>query len=328
MTITELKKQIRHKDVQPFYCFIGEEIGIRNIYIHKMVEFLDATLMVVDKVADTMTSTTNSLLSKRRVFVVYDDMDFLKHEEVWEKFSNGEVLKKDVLILVYNSLDKRTKFYKQYDLSIVEFNRLNDTILSVYVQNEIALSDKNTKILMEICENDYSRIMLEIDKIWGYVNANTKKLKIRTMGITLCDEPSITYDEAFEKLLADGTIYIPPYDAIFDFVDAVLRHKVKFVYNLLEQCKAIGEYNLALISVLYTNAKQMLQVMACPANANIEETTGLTSWQIKCARDRVGFYKIGDLVYIMRVVQDTEKKIKQGIIEDSVAIDYVLASIL
>ena len=32
----------------------------------------------------------------------------------------------------------------------------------------------------------------------------------------------MTYDEAFEILVKDGTIHEPPYDAIFDLVDAIL----------------------------------------------------------------------------------------------------------
>lgn len=32
----------------------------------------------------------------------------------------------------------------------------------------------------------------------------------------------MTYDEAFEILVKDGTIYNPPYDAIFDLVSAIL----------------------------------------------------------------------------------------------------------
>ena len=322
MTVNEFKQEIRSRKPKSFYCLTGEEIGIRNIYIHKLAEFINARLVYIDKVSDIMSNATNnSLFAERRVYVVYDDEEFLKHEEVWEQFSNGTMLDNDILVLVFNSLDKRSKFYKTYDLSIVEFNRLNEAILSVYVQREISLSDKNTKLLIEACESDYSRIMLEIDKIKHYVNTfrltdDAQKYDVSRWNI------------AFEQLLDDGTIYLQPYDAIFDFVDAVLRHQVKRAYELYENCKGVNENTLALLSVLYTNAKQMLQVMACPKDADPTQSAGLTAWQVKCARERIGFYRIGDLVYIMRIVQDTEKKIKQGLIEDSVAIDYVLASIL
>jgi len=318
MEIREVKQHIRSKSPLPFYVFTGDETGIQSIYIHKIAESVGTAPIFMDSVADVVPNfTSNSLFKKRNVYVVYDDNEFLKHDDIWDRFVSGEAQKDNVLILAFNSLDKRSKFYKTYNLSIVEFTRLNEAILSVYVQREIPLSDKNASLLIEVCESDYSRIMLEIDKIKHYLNEYNDGN---------CNETDP--NQVFNWLLDDGTIYYPPYDAIFDFVDAVLRHQVKRAYELYENCKGVNESTLALLSVLYTNAKQMLQVMACPKDADPTQSAGLTAWQVKCARERIGFYRIGDLVYIMRIVQDTEKKIKQGLIDDSIAIDYVLASIL
>lgn len=137
----------------------------------------------------------------------------------------------------------------------------------------------------------------------------------------------MTYDEAFEKLVNDGVVFVPPYDAIFDFVDAVLKRKVKLAYNLYQQCRDIGESNLALLSVLFTNAKAVLQVQSCTSK-DIAKSTGLTGWQIKCAKDKCGYYRNRELVQMMRIVQNTEKGIKTGEIEESMAIEYVLVNVL
>ena len=312
MDINDVKQHIKNKKLLPFYCFTGEEVGIMRIYIHKMAECVNAELVFVDTVSSIVYNImNNSLIAGCKIFVIHNDLEFLKHDDVWEDFVTGKVQKNNVLILAFNSLDKRSKFYKTYDLSIVEFKRLNSSILSVYAHKEIDLSDKNMNTLIDICENDYSRLFLEIDKIKHYAMAK-----------------SIDSDTAFTILLNDGNIYCPPHDAIFDFVDAVLRHQVSRVYNLLEESYATGEHKLALLSVLYSNTKQMLQVQSCPKDADVSATTGLTDWQIKCARNKIGFYKIGDLVYIMRIIQDTEKGIKQGRIEEDYAVDYVLANIL
>lgn len=137
----------------------------------------------------------------------------------------------------------------------------------------------------------------------------------------------MTYDEAFEKLVNDGVVFVPPYDAIFDFVDAVLKRKVKLAYNLYQQCRDIGESNLALLSVLFTNAKAVLQVQSCTSK-DIAKSTGLTGWQIKCAKDKCGYYRNRELVQMMRIVQNTEKGIKTGEIEEGIAIEYVLVNVL
>ena len=135
------------------------------------------------------------------------------------------------------------------------------------------------------------------------------------------------YDEAFEKLLKDGTIYEPPYDAVFDFVDAVLRGQVNRAFNLLSQSYESGEATMVLLSVLYNNAKAVLQVQTCESK-DIGKATGLTGWQIKNAIDKKGVYTDRDLENILRTIQKVESGIKAGRIDEAIAMDYVLVRCL
>ena len=137
----------------------------------------------------------------------------------------------------------------------------------------------------------------------------------------------MTCDEIFERLLKEGVIFEAPKDAIFNFVDDVLLHRVNAAYDSLDNCKRIGESALALLSVLYMNAKQVLQVQSYDGD-NIEKATGLTAFQIKCAKRRCNVYHIGDLVYMLKLIREVEVGIKTGTIEESVAIDYLLVHIL
>lgn len=135
------------------------------------------------------------------------------------------------------------------------------------------------------------------------------------------------YDEAFEVLLKDGTIYIPPKDAIFDFVKAVLQNKPRLAYDLYQDCKDIGEATLVMLSVLYNNAKQVLQVQSCNSK-DIAKSTGLTGWQIRNAKECVGKFGNGDLVYLMRLIQKVESGIKAGKMDESIAVDYILVNFM
>ena len=136
----------------------------------------------------------------------------------------------------------------------------------------------------------------------------------------------MTYDEAFEKLLVDGTIYRPPKDAIFDFVNAVMDRSTK-CWDLLNQSYAVGEANMVLLSVLYNNFKQVLQVQSCKS-ADISKSTGLTGWQIKCAKEHIGNYSNGEIIRAMKIIQEVESGIKTGQIEDNISIQYVLVNVL
>lgn len=138
---------------------------------------------------------------------------------------------------------------------------------------------------------------------------------------------NMTYDEIFERLVEDGTIAVPPQDAIFDLVDAILKRQRKRVYDLLEQCYAVGEANMVILSVLYNNAKQVLQVQACE-DKDVCDTTGLTSWQVKCAREKCGHYSIDELFNILKLIQEVQKGIITGQIEDEMSVQYLLVNIL
>lgn len=310
MDITVVKQQIQKKEVQHFYIFVGEEIEVMKVYIDKIAECINVKPTRADSVADIMPKlTSNSFLSTPQCYVIREDNEFIKSDAV-QDFVDEKIQNQNIVILCFYSLDKRTKFYKAYNSSIVEFNRLNERNLSVLIAQKIQLSERSTKMLMEICEFDLGRIYLEIDKIKTYSECN-----------------KLTYEASLTELINAGTIYEPPYDAIFDFVDAVLKRKVKLAYNLYQQCRDIGESNLALLSVLFTNAKAVLQVQSCTSK-DIAKSTGLTGWQIKCAKDKCGYYRNRELVQMMRIVQNTEKGIKTGEIEESMAIEYVLVNVL
>ena len=137
----------------------------------------------------------------------------------------------------------------------------------------------------------------------------------------------MTYDEAFEILLKDGTIYKPPKDAIFDFVDAILDNKIKLAFDLYQNCLDIGEATMVMISVLYNNAKAVLQVKNCGSN-DIQKATGLTPWQIQCAKKHVGVLRNHDLINIMQVCQECQQAIVSGTMDDEFVMDYILTEVL
>ena len=134
------------------------------------------------------------------------------------------------------------------------------------------------------------------------------------------------YDEAFKKLLEDGAIYVPPKEALWDFIKAVLQNKPKLAFDLWYDLKALEAPTLSILSNLYNNTKQLLQVQTCTSK-DIAKTTGLTAWQIKNVKECVGRWRPGDLVYLMRLIQQTESGIKSGKIEESIAVEYILTSL-
>ena len=314
MDISTIKSQIKSKQLKDFYIFTGTEWKVQEIYIRQIAKCKGFDVKYIDSVTDIYSSLQNkSFLSKSYIYVVRDDKELMTNEKLQEKIK-GELLGDNILILLLTSVDKRLKFYKAYKDTICEFEPLPEAMLIKYIQKEIDLSKTNCQKLIEVCESDYGRILLEIDKIKQYQDYDIYEIDHMA-------------DIAFEILLKDGTIYKPPKDAIFDFVNAILDRNVDLSYNLFEQCKEVGEATMVMLSVLYTNAKAVLQVQACESK-DISKSTGLTGWQIKCAKEHTGNYSIGELVNILRMIQELESGIKIGKYDEQIAVDYLLVNIL
>ena len=314
MELNELKAKIKSSNLPNFLIFTGDEWEIQKIYIQQ-IGARNMGYSRIDSVSEILSKLSSRSLtgSKRTLYVVRDDKFLMSTEKLWGKLE--KLLGDNILILLITKPDKRTKFYNRYKSAFVEFKPLNEANLKKYIQSKIQLSDKNCDQLIEICEGNYGRILLEIDKIKQY----------RTGG-DFDDSPKI-FDYCFNELLQDGTIYKPPKDAIFDFVDAVLDRKVQKAFDLYEQCKGVGEATLPILTNLFNNAKAVLQLQTCTTK-DAAKTTGLNGWQIMNAKKHMDSYDNEELKDLLLLITECEQGIKTGEIDDPVVIDYILVSVM
>lgn len=315
MEVKVVKQHIKDKVFDKFYIFSGDEIALQNIYINKIAQVANLTIKRIDSMSEIYNSKRGrSFVNQSYCYVIRDDKDFMKYEKAWDTVE--QILGSNMLIFLITQVDKRSKFYKHFKDKIVEFNYLDTNVLVRYIQKECGLNEKNATRLAQLCENDYSRILLEIDKIKCYREAYNQ------------DNSNETDDnQVLLWLIEDGTIYQPPKDAIFDFVDMVLRHNILKSFELLEDCKNVGEASMVMQSVLYNNVKHLLQVQSCDSK-DISKSTGLSGWDIKLVRDKCGTYRNGQLVDALRLLRWIEKGIKTGGIEDAMSIEYFLVNFL
>lgn len=308
MNVLDVKSDIMNNTLKPFYVFTGEEVEVMRVYIHKIAETAGSEIYPIDKISDVFEGlSTNSLFAIRKCYLVWDDKEFLSSEN-WENVMNRE--DENIIILVLSDLDKRSKFYKAHKDDITVFEHLSRDLLAIYIERQIDLSDEATGALCEVCENDYGRILLEIDKV---------KLFSQVTGLS----PT----KALETLLNDGTIHVPDRDVIFEFADAVCRRRSKLAFELLYEDYRAGENPLTLLSVLYMSFKQMLQVQSCQGK-DISGITGLSIPQVKAIQRKIGSYRIEELIRAMKLISDTVYNIKAGGISADIATDYVLVNIL
>lgn len=317
MDVSTLKAKIKSKQIPHYLIFTGPEWKVQQIYIQQIAKVLSLEVVYLDSYSEVYSKIrSRTLTSSSKLFLLRDDTEIQSSDKITTQRITDS-LKDNFLIHILTTTDKRKKYYKENQDRIVDFEPLSDSALKKYIKREINLSDENCQRLIEICEHDYGRCLLEIDKIKRYYLYH----QIAT------DRFGVNYDVSFQELLKDGTIYQPPYDAIFDLVAAILDRKVNKAFDLLEQSYAVGEATMVMLSVLYNNAKAVLQVQTYKGD-NLSRATGLTGWQIKNAKPHVRKYSDKELIHMMQMIQKVESGIKTGQIEDEIAMPYLLVSVL
>lgn len=308
MDVAELRAKIKSNEVPNFLAFTGDEWAVQKIYIDQIAErnhlektYMDTVYEIIPKLGNKSFVANNN-----KLYLVRDDNKFLKDENGWAKVE--DLLGNNMLILLITKLDKRVKFASKYKDTIIEFNPLTPENLKKYIAKKITLSDKNMGKLIEVCEGNYGRILLEIDKVQNFGKASN-------------------YNDIFELLLKDGTIYTPPKDAIFDLIDAILDRKAKRTFDLLEQCKVIGESSFAILTVLFNNAKAVLQVQTCTKH-DVVKSTGLTGWQVMNAKKHLNVYSNKELEFMLKFISNVVHGIKVGTIDEQYVLEYILVRIL
>lgn len=312
MDVATIKEQLAKGIVQPIYIFTGEEVGIMDIYLAKIGEVMGIAPKRANALSDIYSRLRNQTFgNQKNLYVIRDDKEYLSQEKIWAEVNTGKAQGQNVIILIYTNLDKRGKFYKQHTDSLVVFEKLIPELLAKYIKREIGLEVNLGTQLAEMCGCDYSRILLECDKIKHL--SNVTKMDIGT---------------TFRHAVANKLIHVPSKDVIFEFVDAVCRRQIGKSYALMRELEEVTDSSLGALSLLYTNMRGMLLVQGLGNEANPSEKTGLTPWQVKLAKEKMGKYAISELVDGLMTLRWVEKGIKTGAIDATIALDYALVRIL
>ena len=169
MDVVTLKAKIKSKQLSSYLIFSGTEWKVQQIYIFQIAKVTGKEIKRIDSITDIYSQLRNkSFVSKQYIYVVRDDKELMQNEKLQQQISEG-LLNNNTLIHIVTGLDKRTRFYKTYKDTIIEFEALPDAILKKYILKEIQLSDNNVQRLIDICEGDFGHILLEIDKLKNYV---------------------------------------------------------------------------------------------------------------------------------------------------------------
>lgn len=315
MKLPDLQKQIVSNNIDHVLLLFGEEVAIMDIYLDKIYKATGGDVFRFDSVKEAYEKLVQRRIttSGSRVLVVRDDKEFFKADKEWGKVFTAAERGEDYFILIYSSMDRRSKFYKQNQERLCEFEKLSSSVLAGYIDKLLpGMTSAEKEQFAEVCECSYSRILLEADKVKHYSQVR-----------------GTDHGQSFKTLLKNGVIYQPIGDITFLFTDSILMRDYKNAGKYLLQAKAVGESEILTLSVLYNEFKQILMVQGLGRDqSEPSKRTGLTPWQVKMAKEKQGHYSIAELVNALKVIRFVERGIKTGAIEADVAVEYVMVNIM
>lgn len=313
MELVDLMKRISSNDIPHFLILFGEEQTILNIYLTHILEITNAKRISADSVSYVMQNINKKRFDKSlRLYVVQDDIAFLKAEDSWETVRDTPT--KDYIILRYHSLDKRSAFAKKNQQNLVEFSRLTKEVLQTYISKDLPdLSEKNSSKLVEYCNYDYGRILMEIDKIKQYSSVRT----------------DLTIDSCFVQLDKQGLFHKEIGDITFELTNAVLGGYPETAIQKLDEAKRKGEPAMMIVSILYNGFRNLLAYQGLGSNKQgTMERTGMTKGELYGCTKNVGGYSITEVKRNMLKCQEIEAGIKMGTIDEDIALEYAVLSCL
>lgn len=293
--LLDLQTQIREGSLLPFYIFTGEEIELQNIYLKQM-----GNVIRVGRVADIYNKITSKLISgKFAVYVVRDDMDFIKSEKTWSSISDR--IRNVVLVIQVTTPNKCKKFIKELNDCVVEFNHMTTKQLLNVVNMDCSVSNK--QYFIEACNNDLNTINNYLDIF--------KRAGIKELNKKIVDE------------------YIPTKEdvTVFQLADAVMRKDEQLTFKLLDQLLEDKNNVMGIIYAIYSQLHKCVLVEGYRGEKNISKVTGINSWICNnILRDNR--IEPSKLLTALRLVQKYDKGIKTGKYDGVMACYSLIVEIL
>lgn len=304
MQLWDLKKSIVENSVPHFLVFGGEERTLMYTYINEIVSRLKVDKICVENIVDAYNAaTTKSLLSlSKKLILVKEDKACFSDTKMIEALKRSS----NYVIVMIPNIDKRAQYYKALEQNTVVFDKMSSDILFQALKPVASIQDSYLKWLIEVCDRDYGRCLLELDKVTVF--------------------PKDKQNDLFATFARDGIIYCQIPDCIFDFSNAVLKRDRRMSFSLWEDLKLRGDSSLQLFTVLYNNFKNLMLVQL--ARNATKENTGLEEKQIKGIKWNVGKYSDMELFDAVELIGNLDSSIKQGTITELMAMEYFLARTL
>ena len=133
--LKDLKEEILNNQINNFYVFYGEDFGLRKHYIDYLNKKFNKKLVImhVSDLSDNMTG--RNLFKLKTLYVIPQDLDFLKERKDKVSAFINKIDKDDCIILDYDMDITNSNFFKNFEEYITYFPEVEDNIAYAFKFN-------------------------------------------------------------------------------------------------------------------------------------------------------------------------------------------------
>lgn len=306
MTVNQLKEKIIKNEYPNLLVFTGPETKLKTFYLSKMSNNWN-------KIDDykTLNFGVRSIIAKTNYYLIDGDSFNNITQSELSNIKSKMLQSTNKYVIIFYSEEKLNKTLSDELGSYeVKFEHLNINKLLEHFKY-IELSNEELTELFEICEYDYIKIELEIQKILAY----TKEKKLT---------PSIAY----ELLKKEEIIQIPIGDVLFNFTNPIIQGNITQVNYWLYKIKQTEEPILGIVKTLYDGFKNLYAVKATQKNKDARSKIGLEQNRIYAISKNLNIYNEKELERNLRILEFIEQGIKTGQVSEKYALDYLTVNLL
>lgn len=279
-SVFDFNQDIVNGELKNFYILTGPEIGLMNIYI----DHLQGEIKRETSVKNVWRSLTQKgIIPNNSIYVIRDDEEFVKNERL---ANNLNSIKYGKLILLVTDEKRYKKVIEKYPENTVVFDKMTTEQLEAHFSNKYSDIDfEAVKEVIDLCENDFSRVDNELDKI---------------------NRLSSTVDN-FEAI--DNLIHTDINFEVFEAIDSVIQCFEQDSFLYIDDMFANKVSALGFLTMLYNQFISAIKVMGNKNNS--AQDLGISQFIINKIKYNFKF-SYDSAVEGSMIIADTIEGIKQG----------------
>lgn len=218
--------------------------------------------------------------------------------------NDQNILKEKDLIIVCNKYSTDLSLLENYVAVLPE---LEDWMIRDYVYScAEGVDTKDLDWMIEVCKGNIDRINQEVNKLTLFEPSQRKLI--------------------FKEFIEDSMFEDLSSHTIFNITNALQSRDINTLKNILPEIKNIDVEAVGLVKILWQNFKKLIDVWLTPNPT--PESTGLKPSQIYAINKLPRVFTKSQLFEIFRLLSTIDYRLKSGLLDASIIVDYLIINIL